>query len=578
MSRKLCIFIWGTILLLSALLGNMQATETAWAQPAYGFQGGRQFMPAGEVFRDCPRCPDMVVLPAGIFLMGRGDRLSKNHPVTIAEPFAVGRYEVTFAEWDACVAEGGCNGYKPEDNNWGRGHRPVINVSWEDAQDYLYWLGRKTGVSYRLLSEAEWEYAVRAGTTTAYYWGDYEKRDAICAYANVVGCDSKEMTMLVGSFRPNPFGLFDMIGNVQEWTADCWNDTYEGAPADGRAWQQGNCTRRVTRGGSYHRKDDSHDSASRLSASSRERTGFIGFRVARTAPVVESRPRQARRDAFPRGPAQGLERGRFKSVGDVFRDCPNCPEMVVLPGGSFLMGVPPDDLFAVLFKDSKARPWPYHPVTIAEPFAVGRYEVTFDEWDACVAEGGCNGYRPEDNNWGRGNRPVINVRWEEAQDYLYWLSQKTGKSYRLLSEAEWEYAVRAGTNTPYYWGAHKKRNAICAYANVGGSPSFDCDGEKMTLPVGSFRPNPFGLYDMIGNVQEWTADCWNDTYEGAPADGRAWQQGDCSLRVTRGGSFSLGRFCSFSRAARSGWGQYYIGFRVAREMTVPRNPARIPLE
>ena len=211
MSRKLCVFTWGTILLLSAWLDNMQATETAWAQPTYGFQGSRPLMPTGEVFRDCPRCPEMVVLPAGIFMMGREDMRSEFHPVTIAEPLAVGRYEVTFDEWDACVAEGGCNGYEPEDNNWGRGRRPVINVSWEDAQDYLYWLGRKTGESYRLLSEAEWEYAVRAGTTTDYYWGDgISASSEICTYAKVSGqrfaCaeGERDMTVPVGYFRPTP--------------------------------------------------------------------------------------------------------------------------------------------------------------------------------------------------------------------------------------------------------------------------------------------------------------------------------------------------------------------------------------
>ncbi len=289
MSRKLCVFTWGAILLLSALLDNMQATETAWAQPTYGFQGGRQFMSTGEVFRDCPSCPEMVVLPAGIFTMGSGDRHSEFHPVTIAEPLAVGRYEVTFDEWDACVAEGGCDGYEPEDN-WGRGRRPVINVSWEDVQDYLYWLGQKTGKSYRLLSEAEWEYAVRAGTTTAYYWGN--SGDAICAYANVgesvFDCDDKDMTMPVGSFRPNPFGLYDMIGNVQEWTADCWNDTYYNAPTDGRAWQQGDCTLRVTRGRSFYWKDrySSHfRSAARHWGRPGWKRNYIGFRVARDMTV-----------------------------------------------------------------------------------------------------------------------------------------------------------------------------------------------------------------------------------------------------------------------------------------------------
>ena len=284
------------------------------------------------------------------------------------------------------------------------------------------------------------------------------------------------------------------------------------------------------------------------------------------------------RERAPQG-VLGPQVRQSRYVGDIFRDCPNCPEMVVLPGGSFLMGSPPDALFA----DSNERP--YHPVTISEPFAVGRYEVTFDEWDACVAEGGCDCYEPEDEDWGRGRRPVINVSWEDAQDYLYWLSQKTGKSYRLLSEAEWEYAVRAGTTTDFYWGDYdysgdeRARNTICAYANVGES-AFDCDGKEMTLPVGSFRPNPFGLYDMIGNVQEWTADCWNDTYEGAPADGRAWQQGDCSLRSTRGGSFYWKHYpAHFRSAARNmvrPWGQNYIGFRVAREMTVAQ--ILVPLE
>ena len=280
------------------------------------------------------------------------------------------------------------------------------------------------------------------------------------------------------------------------------------------------------------------------------------------------------REQAPQGVLLDPPVQQIRYVGDIFRDCPNCPEMVVLPGGSFLMGTPSDAWFA----ESHERP--YHPVTIAEPFAVGRYEVTFDEWDTCVAEGGCDCYEPEDEDWGRGRRPVINVSWNEVQDYLYWLSQKTGKPYRLLSEAEWEYAVRAGTTTAYYWGDERAEDAICAYANVGES-AFDCDGKDMTMPVGSFRPNPFGLFDMIGNVQEWTADCWNETYDGAPADGRAWRQGDCSLSVTRGASFYWKHYpvhfrSSARHTARPGWGENYIGFRVARKMTVAQ--ILVPLE
>ena len=271
----------------------------------------------------------------------------------------------------------------------------------------------------------------------------------------------------------------------------------------------------------------------------------------------------------------GPQAQRIKYVGDIFRDCPSCPEMIVLPAGVFLMGSPPD-----AWHHSADLERPYHPVTIPEPFAVGRYEVTFDEWDACVAEGGCACYEPEDNDWGRGRRPVINVSWEDVQDYLYWLGRKTGKPYRLLSEAEWEYAVRAGTTTDNYWG-NAADSEICTYANVS-KQAFDCEGEEMTLPVGSFRSNPFGLYDMIGNVQEWTADCWNYTYDGAPADGRAWQQGECDWRVTRGRSFywqDLNAYY-FRSAGRTHRGastrEHYIGFRVARAMTVAQEP--VPLE
>ncbi len=268
-------------------------------------------------------------------------------------------------------------------------------------------------------------------------------------------------------------------------------------------------------------------------------------------------------------------RRKIRSVGGVFRDCSNCPEMVVLPAGSFLMG----SVRRGMDTNPGREEMPSHPVTIGQYIAVGRYEVTFAQWNACVAEGGCNDYEPYDEKWGKGNRPVINVNWNEAQNYIYWLSRKTGKSYRLLSEAEWEYAARAGTPTSNYWGDdhHPESSVICTYANIGQS-NFSCakNGQNATVPVGSFRPNPFGLYDMIGNVQEWTADCWNPNYNDAPADGRAWQQGDCTQRVTRGGAwhdYYTRYFRSASRQKiRSGWRRAYIGFRVARTMSVVPNP------
>ncbi len=202
---------------------------------------------------------------------------------------------------------------------------------------------------------------------------------------------------------------------------------------------------------------------------------------------------------------------------------------------------------------------PAHRVTIAQPFAVGLYEVTFAEWEACAAEGGCGGYRPYDGGWGRGERPVIDVNWDDAQAYVSWLSGKTGKEYRLLSEAEWEYAARAGTVTRYSFGD----NITPSQVNYRDS------GHGQTVPVGSYRPNGFGLYDMHGNVSEWVQDCWHDSYEGAPRDGSAWESENCSSRVVRGGScysFSWG-LRSANRLGSMPVRDIGRGFRVARTLT-----------
>ena len=256
----------------------------------------------GATLRDCDECPELVVVPAGSFMMGspsseegRDDDEGPPHRVTIGAPFAVGIYEVTFAEWGACVRAGGCGGYRPSDLGWGRGTRPVINVSWEDAQGYVRWLSRRTGNDYRLLSEAEWEYVARAGTTTARYW--VESETGQCRHANgadltakrqndgwtVADCDDGYYrTAPVGSYTASRFGLYDVLGNVWEWTRDCWNASYAGAPTDGSAWERGVCSRRVVRGGSWDSLPSGLRSAYRGRDSTGDRNGGSGFRVART--------------------------------------------------------------------------------------------------------------------------------------------------------------------------------------------------------------------------------------------------------------------------------------------------------
>lgn len=255
---------------------------------------------------------------------------------------------------------------------------------------------------------------------------------------------------------------------------------------------------------------------------------------------------------------------RTVKPGAEFRECAVCPVMVVVPAGAFEIGSPETEAG----RDSDEGP--RQRITIAKPFAVAKFEATFAEWDACAAGRGCGTWRPRDQAWGRGDQPVITVSWDDAKAYAAWISGVTGKSYRLPSEAEWEYAARAGTTTAYAFGpvlGSGQANFDASTAGKGG------EFRQRTVPVGSFAPNAFGLHDMHGNAWEWIEDCWHRRYtempEATKATGAPWAEEGCEFRVYRGGSWSdamdvlrsanRGRYEPFIRNVGS-------GFRVARSL------------
>jgi len=280
---------------------------------------------------------------------------------------------------------------------------------------------------------------------------------------------------------------------------------------------------------------------------------------ARTATLVAAA--RARLDALP--PQERLSAPpviwRVPGAGAEFRDCAGCPQMVVIPAGEFTMGSPPAE------RGAEAQ----HRVTITTPFAVGKFEITFEEWDACAKDGGCGGHRPSDESWGRGQRPVINISWDDAKAYADWLSRKTGKTYRLLTESEWEYAARAGTTTMFSFGENISPTQANHDGSTDGSGPSDVNRQQ-TLPVGSFPPNGFGLHDMHGNVAEWVEDCWHVDYTAkAPTDGSAWVEGDCQGRVVRGGSWGDSQEELRSAGRTGGYREDQFdttGLRVARNL------------
>jgi len=288
--------------------------------------------------------------------------------------------------------------------------------------------------------------------------------------------------------------------------------------------------------------------------------------VIATAPQ-SSPPGDRAQPARKIGPLSSDQAQQLKA-GETFQECTDCPAMTVVPAGEFVIGSPANESGRELSEGPQQR------ILFSRSFAVGTYAATFAEWNACIAAGGCNAFRPGDYGWGAGDRPVINVSWADARAYVEWLSAKTGAQYRLLSEAEREYVTRACNSAqcysaPFWFGAEISpdlANYDWRYSYGGGRKA---QPPKQTLPVASFKANPWGIFQVHGNVREWMEDCWNPDLSTIPQDGSARRSGDCRSHVVRGGSWADEP--KDLRSAKRSWEltderKAEVGFRVARSL------------
>ena len=465
---------------------------------------------------------EMVLIPAGTFMMGspeseEGRRDGETqHEVTLTKPFYMGKYEVTQEQWEAVM------GKNPSDSKGAK--LPVTNVSWGLCQAFITKLNAKKEGGYRLPTEAEWEYACRAGTTTAYSYGDSLTK----ADANIDGNSTKE----VGSYKPNAFGLYDMHGNVWEWCEDWYGSLQDGEVTDPKGPATGE--RRVLRGGSFliYELDARSFVRGRLSPTNRDFGN--GFRLARTAdiktvtvPAAAPKPDPAKLKQEKAAKAKQMELVKLSIE----------KEMVLIPAGTFMMGSPVTEMGHNL---DEAQ----HEVTLTKPYYMGKYEVTQEQWEALMGD------NPSDAKG--ATLPVTDVSWKDCQKFIKKLNAKTTGGYRLATEAEWEYACRAGTTTAYSYGDSLTKSD----ANI--------DGDSIKA-VGGYKPNAFGLYDMHGNVWEWCEDWKADYPAGAVTDPKGPATG--TYRVLRGGSFHGGSGARSSlRRGVAPTGRYYLyrGFRLAR--------------
>ena len=494
---------------------------------------------------------DMVLIPAGKFMMGspttevgrKNDETQ--HEVTITKPFYMGKYEVTNELWRSVTR---MNPPGPIRQNRG----PVTDVSWKECQEFIKKLNEITAGGYRLPTEAEWEYSCRAGTTTAFSFGSAIDK-------TLSNCDTTGDKQ-VGSYKPNAFGLYDMHGNVWEWCNDVYGPYSIGAVEDPVGALNG--INRVLRGSSCMILNQFLRSAARAEHPEMAPPAILyykGFRLARTVnaktviePTVPGAnltvmPTAGNRlvSPFTEAKAKEVQKEVAKSFQKEVEEKVNLGngvslDMVLIPAGKFMMGSPASE-------PDRQPIETQHEVTITKPFYLGKHEVMQEQWERVMGNNPSSFKGPK--------LPVTNVSWEDCQEFIKKLNASTKGGYRLPTEAEWEYACRAGTNTAYSFGDSLTKND----ANYGGPK------EGNIKAAGSYNTNAFGLYDMHGNVWEWCEDWKADYPMRTVTDPKGPTKG--TFRVLRSGTF--GSDASSARSSKRGDNlpslQYFtVGFRLAK--------------
>jgi len=495
---------------------------------------------------------DLVLIPPGKFVMGSppteiGHHISETqHEVTLTKPFFIGKYEVTQEQWETI------SGNNPSETKGP--NLPVTSVSWDDCQTFIKKLNEKTKGSYRLPTEAEWEFSCRAGTTITYSFGSSIKKNDANFGDGMAG-----FIKPVGSYKANPYGLYDMHGNVYEWCEDWFAPYAEGLATNPKGPAAAEL--RVLRGGSFGSNDEnSLRCANRFFNAPSNRFTGVGFRLVRdvvfdtavapakikpdpatvvptievllVAPFSETKAKEVQKEIAMRLQKEVEE--KITLGNEVSLD------LVLIPPGKFVMGSPPIEIGHHVSETQ-------HEVTLTKPFYMGKYEVTQEQWEKVM------GNNPSQV---KGEKlPVTNASWENCQEFIKRLNANTSGGYRLPTEAEWEYSCRAGTTTAYSFG-DKLTKAIANYAT---------GPQGRTKAVGSYNPNAFGLHDMHGNVWEWCEDWRGDYRAGGVIDPKGPPTGE--RRILRGGSCDGASDCRSSGRINFGSPAYRVtfnGFRLAK--------------